>query len=250
MTFFRNRIQGLDTMIRIAICENDSLWMETEKNLIESFFLNKKVKVKIVTYKSCTQLIEEYTNSFNIIFLDIENDKDINGIDAAKWLRDKETKAHIILISAFAEYMQEGYEVGAHRYLLKNDTNFEDKFQECMDSVLIKIREFEEVIEFEVTGGILNTVPSRILYAESKVHRVIIYTLEQSGDLKEYYMYDRLDNVQTKLEEYGFLRIHQSYLINGEYLRNVYRYTAELSNGIGLPISKKYYSNIEKYYKA
>ena len=61
-------------------------------------------------------------------------------------------------------------------------------------------------------------------------------------------MYDRLDNVQENLKKYGFLRIHQSYLINSEYLRKVSRYKAELTQEIILPISKKYFNNIEEFY--
>ena len=117
-----------------------------------------------------------------------------------------------------------------------------------MDSVVAKIQMEESKIEIKIKDGILSIAPSKIIYAESNVHKVTLYVIEQSGDIREYYMYDRLDNVQAKLERYGFLRIHQSYIINGDHLRKVCRYKAELIKDISLAISKKYYNDVEDYY--
>lgn len=234
-------------MVRVAICEDDLFYMEREKNLIESYLQTREIRSEITTFSSSIELTKAYANSFDIIFLDVEMDE-MNGMEAAHWLRDKGAKSHIIFLSAYAEYLTEGYKVDAHRYLLKNDAKFDESFCECMDSVVAKIQMEESKIEIKIKDGILSIAPSKIIYAESNVHKVTLYVIEQSGDIREYYMYDRLDNVQAKLERYGFLRIHQSYIINGEHLRKVYRYKAELIKDISLAISKKYYNDVEDYY--
>lgn len=234
-------------MVRVAICEDDLFYMEREKNLIESYLQTREIRSEITTFSSSIELTKAYANSFDIIFLDVEMDE-MNGMEAAHWLRDKGAKSHIIFLSAYAEYLPEGYKVDAHRYLLKNDAKFDESFCECMDSVVAKIQMEESKIEIKIKDGILSIAPSKIIYAESNVHKVTLYVIEQSGDIREYYMYDRLDNVQSKLERYGFLRIHQSYIINGEHLRKVYRYKAELIKDISLAISKKYYNDVEDYY--
>ena len=234
-------------MVRVAICEDDLFYMEREKNLIESYLQTREIRSEITTFSSSIELTKAYANSFDIIFLDVEMDE-MNGMEAAHWLRDKGAKSHIIFLSAYAEYLPEGYKVDAHRYLLKNDAKFDESFCECMDSVVAKIQMEESKIEIKIKDGILSISPSKIIYAESNVHKVTLYVIEQSGDIREYYMYDRLDNVQAKLERYGFLRIHQSYIINGEHLRKVYRYKAELIKDISLAISKKYYNDVEDYY--
>lgn len=234
-------------MVRVAICEDDLFYMEREKNLIESYLQTREIRSEITTFNSSIELTKAYANSFDIIFLDVEMDE-MNGMEVAHWLRDKGAKSHIIFLSAYAEYLPEGYKVDAHRYLLKNDAKFDESFCECMDSVVAKIQMEESKIEIKIKDGILSIAPSKIIYAESNVHKVTLYVIEQSGDIREYYMYDRLDNVQAKLERYGFLRIHQSYIINGEHLRKVYRYKAELIKNISLAISKKYYNDVEDYY--
>lgn len=234
-------------MVRVAICEDDLFYMEKEKILIESYLQKREIRCDITTFSSSIDLTKAYANSFDIIFLDIEMDE-MNGMEAAHWLRDKGAKSHIIFLSAYAEYLPEGYKVDAHRYLLKNDAKFDESFCECMDSVIAKIQMEESKIDIKVKDGILSIAPSKIIYAESNVHKVTLFVIEQSGDIREYHMYDRLDNVQTKLERYGFLRIHQSYIINGDHLRNVCRYKAELIKDISLAISKKYYNDVEDYY--
>ena len=53
----------------------------------------------------------------------------------------------------------------------------------------------------------------------------------------------------TELENFPFIRIHKSYLVNKAYIREICRYTAVLSNGIQLPIGKKWYMDLKKCLK-
>lgn len=234
-------------MIRIAICEDDLFYMEKERNLIEDYFKTRNLCCKVTTFESGIELTKDFREDYDVIFLDVAME-DMDGLEAARWLRDNDTKAFIVFLSGYPEYSLEGYKVEAHRFLLKNDENLESSLAECLDSAIEKMQRDEKKIELAVQGGTLSIAPSKIVYAESKVHKVIIHVLEASGKMREYYMYDRLDCVQEELAHLGFMRIHQSYLINKDYLTNVYRYKAELVQGIMLGISKKYYKDAEDYY--
>lgn len=234
-------------MVKIAICEDDKFYIEKEKKLIEAFFKNKDINYELYHFKSGVELIKDYRINYDIIFLDISMDE-MNGLEVANLLRKKGTNACIVFLTANAEYSIEGYKVDAHRYLLKNSENIEESLSECLSSALDKLQIRENKIDFDVQGGVLTISPSKIVYAESNAHRVVLYILENTGDLKEYYMYDRLDNIQEKLENFGFMRIHQSYLINRDYMKNVCRYKVELLAGISLGVSKKYYKELEDYY--
>lgn len=234
-------------MIRVAICEEDLFYRDREKKLMESYLSGKEIRYELKTFHSSTELIKKYKNEYDIVFLDI-GEEQMEGLEAARWLREKSEAVFIVFWGAYAEYSLEGYKVDAHRYLLKDDENIEDTFEECMDSILEKMQKNEGKVDLDVLGGVLSIAPSKILFAESNVHKVIIHVIENSGDMREYYMYDKLDHVQELLEQYGFMRIHQSYLINKEYLKTVCRYKAELSHDVVLGISKKYYKEIEEYY--
>ena len=66
--------------------------------------------------------------------------------------------------------------------------------------------------------------------------------------IREYYKYGRLDVVEQELRQYGFIRVHQSFLVNLKYVKNVQRYTVSLKDGLSVNISKRYYKDVEKEY--
>lgn len=82
----------------------------------------------------------------------------MSGIDAAKWLRDKGAKSYIIFISAYTEYLPEGYKVEAHRYLLKNDEKLDEAFNECMESAIAKIQ-MEESRKYYMQKAMFTRLP-------------------------------------------------------------------------------------------
>ncbi len=77
----------------------------------------------------------------------------------------------------------------------------------------------------------------KILYIESNLHKLKFFVLE--GEKKEYQMYGKLDKVSEDMRNYGFTRIHQSFLVNMKYVIGVKRYTARLTDGTEISISKK-----------
>ena len=62
--------------------------------------------------------------------------------------------------------------------------------------------------------------------------------------IKIYTMYETLNEMESRLSEDNFIRIHQSYLVNMKYLKNVIRYKAILANGIELIIPKARYTYV------
>ena len=73
-----------------------------------------------------------------------------------------------------------------------------------------------------------------ILYIESKLHKLEFNILEHG--LATYTMYGTLNELENELEEYPFLRIHQSFLVNLKYIKCVTGYKVVLSNGQELTV--------------
>ena len=57
-----------------------------------------------------------------------------------------------------------------------------------------------------------------------------------------------MDDVEPELRQYGFFRVHQSFLVNMRFVKSVERYVARLKNGTEVSISKKYYKDTEMEY--
>ena len=92
--------------------------------------------------------------------------EEMDGLEAARWLRENGSKACIVFLTGYPEYSIEGYKVDAHRYLLKNAENIKEALNECLSSALEKMQKDEKKIDLDVQGGILSIAPSKIVYAE------------------------------------------------------------------------------------
>ena len=65
-----------------------------------------------------------------------------------------------------------------------------------------------------------------------------------------YQIYEKLDEVEKKLSDYYFLRVHKSYLVNMKHIRKVSNYTACLDNGEVLPVPRLRFQTVKETFIA
>ncbi len=109
-------------MISIAICEDEKIYRDKLKEFLEKFLEQKKYSVEEFengeSFLEKFEKDESYRENLNIVLLDIQMDG-INGMDVARKIRDWNKKLQIIFITAVPDFLANGYEVKAFRYLLK-----------------------------------------------------------------------------------------------------------------------------------
>ena len=90
---------------------------------------------------------------YQIIFLDI-NMKQMDGIETAKNVRAYTEESFVVFVTAYIDYSLEGYQVGASRYILKNNLNFREQIYECMDAITKKMKCFltRKIFRFQGRG--------------------------------------------------------------------------------------------------
>ncbi len=154
-------------------------------------------------------------NCVDLLFLDI-NMPDINGIEFSKILS---TKAKIIFTTAHSEFALQGFDVNATDYLLK-PFSFERFFKACcrvFDNLLVSTDELIKVSDYIfVKSGTsyLKIYYHDIVYVESRRNNLIIQT---KGE--EILIYGSLVDFIKKLPPILFIRIHKSFLINKELIK-------------------------------
>lgn len=83
-------------------------------------------------------------------------------------------------------------------------------------------------------------------YVESRLHKLLFYVSDEKKDV--YTMYEKLDQIDDILQDAGFCRIHQSYLVNLQYIQEMKRYNVVLADGGCLAVSKaRYNESMEKW---
>lgn len=231
-------------MFYIAICDDEQYFRVKEKELIEEYMKNNGYICKVDLYSSGKDILNKISNSlsYDIIFLDI-NMEELDGIETAGKIRNLSSSVYIVFVTAYISYALEGYKVGAVRYLLKEQKGIKSAIKECLDAIICKMGYQRECYHLKLTEEDREIPIDSILYVESRLHKVIFFVME--NEIKEYSRYDKLDIVETELKSYGFCRTHQSFLVNMSHVVRVDRYRATLREDIEVPISKKYYKDVE-----
>ena len=234
-------------MFRIAICDDESLFAEELKELISGYMMEKGLLFEIDIYNSGEALVELGIEvvKYTAVFLDINMDK-IDGIKAAEKIREVSREVFIVFVTAYVNYSLEGYRLDAVRYLLKSSSNFSSTVNECVDALMDKLNYSVAKREFDFKEGTKEVSLERLLYIESNLHKLEFHVMED--DMKIYTMYETLNALEVKLSVNDFIRIHQSYLVNIKYIKNVVRYKVVLTNGVELIIPKARYTYVKEQF--
>ncbi len=142
-------------------------------------------------------------------------------------------------------YALDGYRVGAVRYILKDEEQFAGALHECLSYIVKKQQEKMEDKAIDFPDKKIKLSVKKILYVESRLHKIVYYTQDENGRITDYSKYGKLDDALKELKPFGFVRTHQSYLVNMNFAENVKRYAVTLSGGVQVDISKKYYKEVE-----
>lgn len=234
-------------MFRIAICDDESIFAEELKGLISGYMMEKGFVFEIDTYSSGEALVKLGIEvvRYTAVFLDINMEK-IDGIMAAEKIREVSREIFIVFVTAYVNYSLEGYRLDAVRYLLKSNANFQSTVNECMDAIMDKLNYTVAIKKFDFKEGTKEVSLERLLYIESRLHKLEFHVMED--DMKIYTMYETLNALEDRLAANKFVRIHQSYLVNIKYIKNVVRYKVVLTNGVELVIPKVRYTYVKEQF--
>lgn len=216
--------------MRICICEDDLEQIDLLKEM-----LLKNGNHKITVYQSSEELLFMHNQNlpFDCLFLDISMLK-INGLECARIIREFDNKIAIVFITSSKEFVFEGYEVSAVRYLLK-PINYE-KIAEVIKLIENKIMAVKEYIYVNNTRVNIED----ILYIESIGHYCQIITNSQCLETKI-----NLKDLKSELKNH-LIQIHRSYLVNLKYVSTIKRGECILENKSIIPISRAYFKTVNQ----
>lgn len=226
----------------VAVCDNDSQAREKLIGLIQKYCERHRYEIHIDGYDSGSGLCEHRDRllEYQMIFLDAHW-KGTGGLKIAKALKKLVPDTDIVLVADSMDYAIDGYKVGAARFLLKD--TMEETIEECLDALTAKGNPSHQVVEFSFVEGVVRFPVQDLIYVENSKHRQIFYTNSES-----YSMYRKLDEIEEELKAYGFVRAHQSFLINMRYIQKISSYVLTLLDGKQFSVPKARYAKVKKEY--
>lgn len=229
--------------LHIAVVDDEAIQINTMKSLINEAASEVDLSVCINHFSSGEEFLfelEEYP-SLDLVFLDIEM-KQLDGLDVAKKIREKDQTLTIVFATAFSEYAVQGYDVQALDYLLKpiEVEHIIRVFQRHLDKKpLIK-----QSMTVESNGEVMKIFLEDILYIEAN-KRVCDIHLEHhvvavSSTLKE---------LSSQLNE-DFVSTHRSYVVNMKHMNRLLKSDVILSNGESIPVSRRLAKEVQEKFVA
>lgn len=225
-------------MIRVVICEDQIEQQKVLKNYLESILIDYTNSYEILIYQSGEELLNNYPENVDIFLLDIQMDN-ITGMDVARKIRKiDENSVEIIFITSLIEYIQEGYEVRAYRYLIK-PIKYDD-LKIHITNCIKEIEQNDKYLIIKVKDGIKKIKHNQITYIEIQKKDMVIHTV--NGD---YLIKNTMDNIESEIDNINFCRCHKSFLLNLEYVDSIKQYCAILENREEVPISRHRFKDIK-----
>lgn len=201
-------------MIRIAIVEDDEIYISRFKQYLKDYQEEKEENFNIKIYRDGDAIIADYKAQYDIILMDIQM-KFVDGMTAAEEIRRIDSKVIIIFITNMPQYAIRGYEVGALDYVLKPVAYF--AFSQKLGRAISKVKkQGNTYITVPIKGGVQRMDTSDIYYIESQAHNLVYHTRDgiflSTGTMK---------SIEELFEKLNFSRANKGYLINLEHVEGI-----------------------------
>lgn len=225
--------------MRIAYCDDEKVQYVYLKELIDKWEIKQEKKCEISVYQSAEEMLFENQGnfSFDFILLDIEMDK-MNGVELARNIRQVDKHVTIAFLSNSKEYVFEGYEVRAVRYLLKPLT--ETQLFPLLDQVQSLLTKEADYIIIMVDRENIKLNTEAINYVEALGHYVRIHTTDKVYEVKM-----NMSEMEKQLKK-AFVPTHRSYLVNLNCIEKITRTECIINTKETIPISRNSYTAVNE----
>lgn len=217
-----------DKNIFIGVCEDNSLHINLVKGYIDDFF-NEFNNYEVLEFVSGEDLLSNYPNNIDLLFLDIQMNG-LNGMDVARRIREFDNNVEIIFTTSVLDYVCEGYEVNAYRYMLKpiEYNIFKNNMGKCIENI---IKKKNDLLTINDKSKLIKIKFDDILYIETSKRQLIIHTINGHEIIKM--SIRKLEKLLNK----DFFRCHNSFIVNLEKINKIDVSDIYINNAT-IPISK------------
>lgn len=240
--------------MRIGICDDDRLWCERAKRIIESYGKQHRMVMQIFLFMTEESLMEYEGAPFDVLFCDIDLygqnsqvdcsvsaqkiEKEFavknNGITMAQKINHRWPHCLIIYVTNYLYYATEVYQTKHSFFVLKDQ--FEHRLEEIFEMILRQLKQEQDRLLFSLVGGgqVLLT-SSDIYYFERNGRTTNIVTKHGT-----YCVHEKLGDLINRLPQDVFSRCHNSYIIYLPAVREMEKGSYILTEGTQINISRSY----------
>lgn len=188
--------------MKIAVVDDSALWRKKTVDYVDKILAND---CKIEEFENGVSFLRKL-DKYDIIFMDVEMNE-MDGFETTKKYKYKYPKAVVAMLTTHQEMSNRGYLVDAFRYI--NKENMREEIREALVSLRNLNRNNKKIVVNVLSIGKIAIDENDILYIETEKRNLIVHTRT-----RDYISSDSMKDICEKLEQDGFFRCHQSYLVN------------------------------------
>lgn len=201
-------------MLQIAVVDDEREQRALLEDCLHRYERENGVPFGIVSYGDAQEFLCQDPGGFDIVLLDIQM-PGLDGMAAARQLREQNRRLVLIFITNMAQFAIEGYAVDAMDFILKPVSYYR------LAASLTKARgrlqtEAGVALVLHTKDGTYHLDSARVHYIEMFNHHTIFHTedgvFDTTGSLKK---------LEEQLAGQSFARCNIGYLVNLRYVRGV-----------------------------
>ena len=238
-------------MYKIAICEDDKNYIEVLKKYI---LKTNVVDVNLLQFYefSCGEHLFFHSDmDFDLIIMDIQMGE-MDGYKTAMELRKIDNNFLLVFCSGVIMPVPKFFKANAFRYLDKHDSE-EDMLRE-MTAIIKQMVDRKDspflMCKYSSGKDQIRIYPESVLYIAIRGGGCRAYAY---GKLKQMYPTDTLrikmdinSVAEIFTEKWGFVRLHNSYIVNMAYIVKMSATEVELVDGTRLSVARSKYKHFQQ----
>lgn len=230
--------------MKIGICDDDALWCEKAKRIIEDYGEKEGIKIQFHTFLSKAQL-EDFKDTLDVLFLDIEledaDGKQELGTKIALDINIRWPHCQIVFLTNYLFYATEVYESKHLYFVLKEQ--FRDKIEKLFSKILTIQKNSRKKLLFEEVGrNVVSLFPSQILYLERRGRITNLVTTSKEVFKIPY----KMDELENEILNNDFLRCHNSYIVYMPAIQEIRKTEVVLIDHTLILISRAYVKKVKR----
>lgn len=227
--------------LTIAIVEDEAQLHSYYAKMIEAWGKARNVRLNITFVENAEEYLFKYDghNPFDILFLDVCM-KEMNGMELARRIRTFDRRVQIVFLTGKTEFVFEGYEIGAVRYLVKPVE--ENELVKALDACMEKLAGSRaDYLTIKYHGENLRISRSDIVSVKVDGHYLKMQTMDNGYEWKA-----SLKEMMDKLDSERFVMANRSVIVNLEFVKKITREECFLENGETIPVSRGAYGPLNE----